>query len=143
VILQKGEVVSVNAIVQKYEKYVNALFLLAGAIVWLVSKHYVTVWIGYFQLGRKMGPGVLGVIEHGLPILLGVTMFLFLLKNIKTRTFTEDSVSELTKVSWPSEKEVRFGTIIVLITVVIAGIAFGIMDIAFTSLVRTLIELRF
>ena len=132
-----------NAIVQKYEKYVNALFLLAGAIVWLVSKHYVTVWIGYFQLGRKMGPGVLGVIEHGLPILLGVTMFLFLLKNIKTRTFTEDSVSELTKVSWPSEKEVRFGTIIVLITVVIAGIAFGIMDIAFTSLVRTLIELRF
>ena len=132
-----------NALVQKYEKYVNALFLFAGAIVWLVSKHYISVWIGYFQLARKIGSGAASALEHALPILLAIATFVILSKNIKTRTFTEDSVSELTKVSWPSEKEVRFGTIIVLLTVVLAGIAFGVMDIAFTSLVKTLIELKF
>ncbi len=132
-----------NALVQKYEKYVNALFLIAGAIVWFVMKHYVTVWIGYFQLGRKLNPGLVSALEHGLPMLLGVVTFVILLKNVKSRTFTEDSVSELTKVSWPSQKEVRFGTIIVLITVTLAGIAFGLMDIAFTGLVKTLINLKF
>ena len=139
-----GEVVfSMNALVQKYEKYVNALFLFAGAIVWFVMKHYIATWIGYFQLGRKIDPSLVGILEHGLPILLGVGTFLILLKNHKSRTFVEDSVAELTKVTWPGEKEVRFGTIIVLITVVLAGICFGIMDIAFTSFVKTLISLRF
>ncbi len=122
----------------KYEKYVNALFLLGGAVVWLVSQHYLGVVFGYFQLGRKLGPAT-EWIQILLPLLLAFLTFALLRSNRKSHSFTEESVVELTKVSWPTSKEVRFGTLIVIIAVVMAGICLGLLDIGLNSVVRTLI----
>lgn len=122
----------------KYQKYVNALFFLGAAIVWLVSRHYLDVAIGYFQLGRKLGAGT-DVLHHSLPILLGGATFMLLRSNRKSVDFVTDSVAELSRVVWPSTKEVRFGTIVVIITVVMAGIILGALDIGFTAVMRTLL----
>ncbi len=123
---------------QNYQKYVNALFLAAAGIVWFLARHFTEIGIGYFQLGRKIGLSA-DYIFHGLPLLLGALTFVILRANQTSLNFTTDAVSELFKVSWPTKKDVRLGTIVVIFTVVIAGIVLGLIDLGFTSLVKTLI----
>lgn len=123
----------------KYQKYINALFFLAAAAMWLISHHYVIMAIGYFQLARKIGGGSTEVIQHTLPLLLAIATFAFLRNNSTTYNFTSDAVGELVKVSWPTQKEVRIGTIVVVITVIMAGIILGLIDLGYTSLVRSII----
>ena len=122
----------------RYQKYVNALFIAGGLVVWLIAKHYTSVIIGYFQLGRKLGSGA-DFIYHGVPFALGVITFAVLRANTSSLTFTSDAVSEMTKVSWPTPKEARLGTIVVIITVLLAGIVLGFVDLGFTAIIRALI----
>jgi preprotein translocase SecE subunit len=122
----------------KYQKYVNALFLLAGALVWFVTKHYTVVLIGYFQLGRSLG-GAVDVIEHVLPFALGVLTFWLLRSRPVSYEFASDAVGELVKVSWPTTKEVRLGTIVVIITVCMAGVALGLLDLGIAAVIRSLL----
>lgn len=121
------------------QKYVNALFLAAAAIVWLVAAHYIVVLIGYFQLGRSLG-GAAEVLQHALPLVLAVATFVILRANAAAVNFTTDSMQELTRVSWPGAKEVRVGTIVVIITVICAGIFFGIVDMAFTAVIKAILS---
>jgi preprotein translocase SecE subunit len=119
----------------KYEKYVNALFLLGAALVWFVAKHYTVVIIGYFQLARSMG-GAADVLEHVIPFALGVMTFWLLRSRVSTHNFASDAVGELVKVSWPTAKDVRLGTIVVIITVCAAGVALGVLDLGIAAVIR-------
>lgn len=121
-------------------KYVNALFLLAAAVAWLVTSHYTTTAIGYFQLARKIGGGATEAMTHILPLLVAVGVFAGLRANAKATEFSTDAIDELTKVSWPTQKDVRLGTIVVIITVLLAGVFFGIVDTVFTAVVRAILS---
>jgi len=121
-----------------HQRLVSALYVLAGALAWLISNHYVGYFIGYFQLGRKIGIGA-DVIMHGLPLLIAGGVMLWMKMNRKVNTFCSDAMLELTKVSFPGSKEIRFGTLIVIVTVVLAGTFFGLVDMAFTAIVKTVI----
>jgi preprotein translocase SecE subunit len=120
-------------------KYVNALFIAAAAVVWFVVQHYTSVIIGYFQLARAWGPTVVDILQHVVPLLVGTLTFVGLRFWNQSQVFTTDALGELIRVHWPSKKDVRLGTIVVMLTVVICSILFGLLDIAFTSLVRVLV----
>lgn len=122
----------------KFDKYVNALFLAASVVVWFVSRHYVDYFIGAFQLGRRLG-GSADLIREVLPIFLGLVVFIVLKKVRSWGDFTHDAVAELVKVSWPSNKEVRFGTIVVIVTVLVAGAALGVLDLVLNKAVKVTI----
>ena len=122
----------------KYLKYVNAMFLGASVVVWLIAQHYTAFVIGYFQLGRKLGGGT-DFLLHGLPLLMAILTFFLLRRNATSFNFTSDSVSELTKVAWPSQKETRLGTIVVIVTVIMAGAVLGLVDLGFMALIRVIL----
>ena len=122
----------------KLSKYVNALFLAAGALAWLITQHYAAVFVGYFQLARKIGAAS-DVIQHLVPLLVGLGVFVFLFRNKTSVEFTSDAVAELTRVTWPTKKEVRLGTIVVIITVILAGIILGGIDLAFGAIIRSIL----
>jgi preprotein translocase SecE subunit len=123
----------------RYDKYVNALFLVAAVIVWFISKHYVETLIGNFQLYRRWGSGA-SIMEHGLPMLLGVVTFVALRLTRASYDFSAESISELTKVSWPTSKEVQLGTTVVIITVLLAGLILGGIDILLVKIVQSIIS---
>jgi preprotein translocase SecE subunit len=54
-------------------------------------------------------------------------------------SFTTEAVDELTRVSWPSGKDVRLGTIVVIIMVTIAGAVLGVLDLGLTAIVRAIL----
>ncbi len=123
---------------KKYTKYVNGIFLLAAGAVFAIAKHYSNVIIGYFQLSRKIGPNV-DLVEYGAALALALGTFLYLRKNLKTSTFTADAVHELVHVSWPSDREARVGTVVVIITVIVAGVVLGVLDMGLTAAIRTML----
>ncbi len=119
----------------KFDKYVNDLFLAASTVVWFVARHYVDYFIGAFQLGRRIGTSA-DLVRELLPILLGLGTFILLKRVRAWGDFTHDAVAELVKVSWPSGKEVRFGAFVVIVTVLIAGAALGLLDLVLNKAVK-------
>ena len=53
--------------------------------------------------------------------------------------FLTEAKAEIKKVSWPSSKEVRGGTIAVLIAVAIIAFFLGVVDIGLSELIKILI----
>jgi preprotein translocase SecE subunit len=120
---------------KKYAKYVNAILFIGAVSVFWVSKHYLNVIIGYFQLSRKIGSNV-DFVEYGSALALGLLTFVLLKRSIKATNFTSEAVHELIHVSWPNDKEVRIGTIVVIVTVVVAGLVLGVVDMGLTAAIR-------
>ena len=56
-------------------------------------------------------------------MLLGLGTLVYMRFNVKVYRFCSDAMTELTKVSFPGPKEIRLGTIVVIITVLSSGIA--------------------
>ena len=57
------------------------------------------------------------------------------LKNIfnKINNFIKEAMAELKKVIWPTKKELKNSTIVVITTIIIASIFIGLVDIFFTK----------
>ena len=57
------------------------------------------------------------------------------LKNIfnKINNFMKEAIAELKKVIWPTQKELKNSTIVVITTIIIASIFIGLVDIFFTK----------
>ena len=57
------------------------------------------------------------------------------LKNIfnKISNFIKEARAELKKVIWPTKKELKNSTVVVITTIVIASIFIGLVDIFFTK----------
>ena len=55
-------------------------------------------------------------------------------KNIfnKINNFIKEAVAELKKVIWPTKKDLKNSTIVVISTIIIASIFIGLVDIIFT-----------
>jgi len=57
------------------------------------------------------------------------------LKNIfnKINNFIKEAIAELKKVIWPTKKDLKNSTIVVISTIIIASIFIGLVDIIFTK----------
>ncbi len=64
------------------------------------------------------------------------------LKNIfnKINNFMNEAVAELKKVIWPTQKELKNSTIVVITTIIIASIFIGLVDIFFTKALTLFIK---
>ena len=56
-------------------------------------------------------------------------LFLYLYTKDSTQQFTHEVVAELSRVTWPSNKETSWATVVVLIMVAISGMILGMLDI--------------
>lgn len=57
------------------------------------------------------------------------------LRNIFTKinNFIKEAITELRKVIWPTKKDLKNSTIVVISTIIIASIFIGLIDIIFTK----------
>lgn len=57
------------------------------------------------------------------------------LKNIfnEINNFIKEAIAELKKVIWPTKKELKNSTIVVITTIIIVAIFIGLIDIFFTK----------
>jgi preprotein translocase subunit SecE len=64
------------------------------------------------------------------------------LKNIfnKINNFIKEAIAELKKVIWPTKKDLKNSTIVVISTIIIASIFIGLVDIFFTKALTLFIK---
>jgi preprotein translocase subunit SecE len=58
----------------------------------------------------------------------------------KVKTFINEVVSELKKVSWPSRKETVNSTFVVIVLIIILGIFLGFVDGVLAKIISTIIR---
>ena len=66
---------------------------------------------------------------------IGIGLFLGLNRSSKANVFMNEVVSELAKVTWPTQNETLKGTIAVLVAVTIAGIFLWVVDSIWVMLI--------
>jgi preprotein translocase subunit SecE len=105
------------------------LMFLAGTVVAFYLCKWSIDWIwGYF--GSPPSELVQTCIAGAFALTLGVTLY----KRDKTYTYANEIASELSKVTWPTAKEVRAATLVVLVMGILAAVILGLFDTVWSQL---------
>jgi preprotein translocase subunit SecE len=110
-----------------YRRFVYAAYF-AGAIAvaFLASK---LIGFGWAKLATWKGIGEpKDEIIYPIAGVLGAGIALYYWLRTRARQLAEEVASELSKVTWPSRREVTNGTTVVIITTVVATVFFALMD---------------
>jgi len=62
-------------------------------------------------------------------------------KTGKLRSFIEEVVTELKKVSWPSRRELYGATLVVLVVIVLISVGIGVVDALLGQIMQLLIRI--
>ena len=119
---------------QRNQKLVSLIYLACGAVAWLLCHELTaTVW----ALGHLPQP-VDWVVPPSeiIAIVAGLITFVLMLRSTKVTTFTNDTITELAKVSWPQRKETVLSTGVVSVLVGIASMVLFLFDMLWGAMVR-------
>ena len=78
--------------------------------------------------------------RHGIPVLAGLALFLFLQLREQTRIWAHEVVVEVRKVVWPSRQATLGMTVLVCIILMISGFVLGLFDLASSTVVNFIIN---
>ncbi len=123
---------------QTIKKVRSASFLATGLVAWITISVLFRALAGSFGVVQKFYGNEL--LAHGLPIVIGVAVFLYLQLSEKTNTLAEEVILEVSKVNWPARKDVVGMTIVVIIMVAIASLLLLGVDTVAREIVKLLVE---
>ena len=111
-----------------YQRYVYAAYM-AGALIaaFLFAKIGHASWYRLGQWKTELGEPK---DEYLFPVAgaLGVAVAIYYWKKADARKYADEVAEELSKVTWPSRKEVTNSTTVVVLTTVFATVFFALMD---------------
>lgn len=116
----------------QYQKVVNITYLAFAALISFLALVAMMKLSTSYDLESRVKS--IELVIRGLSIVLGAGVFVALYSNSKANTFmNEVAVELLTKVTWPTGKDTISATVVVIVTVVIAGLVLAVFDRAFTA----------
>jgi preprotein translocase SecE subunit len=107
-------------------RWVNAAFLAVSFLVYFLTSKLTEFFVVKFDLEARIPNAE--ALAVGLSVALGLGLFIYLLKNQKSRVFMDEVVLELSRVTWPTQRDTSKATIVVVIMVLIAGFVVGALD---------------
>lgn len=115
-------------------KYVHVMFL-SGVIVvgWLFSRIFETVWTE-LNLAFTAVPAVIDPVVWISAAVLAASLGLYLWRHEAVHKLAVEIVVELSKVTWPTRKELYASTIVVIVFSVIAAIVLGLFDFFWSAI---------
>lgn len=121
---------------QQRQKWVNLSFIAVSALLGFIVFALALKLSGVFDLETKI-KNIDWVIRIGSVAVAGVS-FLILLRHKDANAFMDDVILEITRVTWPPQKDTGRATIVVVIMVLIAGMILGGMDVFLAWLFKML-----
>lgn len=108
-------------------KPVHLVYLCGGFLFFFLLK-WSADWVwGYFT----RSPSELYVTMFAVVVALLVGVLLY--RNERTYTLVNEVCAELKKVSWPTAKEVKAATIVVVIMTIISALILGLFDLVWSN----------
>jgi len=118
----------------RYQKWVTVSYLAAAVLVGYVVFALSQRLAGVYDLETRVRN--VELILRGVSVLLAAIFFFVLLRHQKANTFMNEVMVELSRVSWPTQKETTSATMIVLVMVIISGVLLGFLDYLWTVLLK-------
>lgn len=109
-----------------YQKYVNIVYLLLAVLLSYIVFSGGMKLVAVTDLESRFKQAELAL--RGLSVLMGVVLYVVLYRHEQANQFFNEAVAELTRVSWPTNKEVGAATFIVIVMVLISGFILGLLD---------------
>jgi len=119
---------------KQHQKWVNLSYLFVAALVGFIVFQATQRLAGMWDLEVKIRN--IDLIVRIASIVVGGIMFLALLRNQKANKFMNEVMVELSRVTWPTQKETSSATFIVIIMVLISGLILGLLDYVWTKLLQ-------
>ena len=107
-------------------KILTLSFAIAGGIIGLTVHLLIKAFSGAFGVVARAAENDL--VRHGLPVVSGLGLFLFMQFSPRILAWGEEVVSEVRKVVFPSRKDTTGMTIVVLIFVFISSVIVTVFD---------------
>jgi preprotein translocase subunit SecE len=105
------------------------LIYLCGAVLLFYLLQWSIDWVwGYFA--TTPGESKISLMAAIVAVVVGVVLY----RNDRVYSYANDITSELKKVTWPSAKEVRTATIVVIVMAIISAVILGLFDFAWSNL---------
>jgi preprotein translocase subunit SecE len=105
------------------------LIYLVGAVLLFYVLQWSIDWIwGYF--GTAPSEVRVSLLSGVVTTLIAVTMY----RSDRIYTLASEVAGELKKVTWPTAKEVRTATIVVIVMAIISAIILGVFDFVWSNL---------
>ncbi len=116
------------------QKWVNLSYAAASFLLGFIISSFLMKVAGAYDLETKI-KNVELVIRLS-AIVAGVILFVFLYRNDQVNQFMNEVVIELSRVTWPTQKETSSATVVVIIMVLISGMVLGLLDYTWTMLLK-------
>ena len=116
------------------QKWVNISFLAFSVLIGYVAFVALFKLAGVYDFETKVKN--IDLVIRLVSIGLGALLFLGLYKNDSANQFMHETVTELTRVTWPTNKETVNATIVVVIMVLITGLILGLVDKFWTLVIQ-------
>lgn len=114
---------------QAIQRYVIFAYLGFGVLLWQ-SLSRLLGWIA--SLAEVANPSVIGnnfLASNLIGLALAVAVGVALYKYQRAKSFSEEVITELMKVAWPTRKETQSATVVVIITTLIIAAMLGVFDL--------------
>jgi preprotein translocase subunit SecE len=105
------------------------LIYLCGAVLLFYLLQWSIDWVwGYFA--TTPGESKISIMAAVGAVVAGVVLY----RNDRAYDYANEITSELKKVTWPSAKEVRTATLVVIVMAIISAVILGLFDFAWSNL---------
>lgn len=118
----------------QYKKWVQLSYLVFAVAVGYVFFAFAAKLIGAYDLEARVRE--INLITQGVAVAIGAILFGALYVNPKANQFMNEVMEELSRVTWPTQKETTSATFIVIIMVIISGIVLGLLDYFWVSVLK-------
>jgi preprotein translocase subunit SecE len=118
----------------QHQKWVNLSYLALAALVGYIVFSMSAKLIGAYDLEARVRN--VDLIVRVLSVVMGGVLFAVLYRNDHANQFMNEVMVELSRVTWPTQKETTSATIVVVVMVVISGIILGLLDQLWVSMLK-------
>jgi preprotein translocase subunit SecE len=108
-------------------KLLTLCYAILGALCGFTLHLLIKSFAGAFGVIARLADSDL--VRHGVPVVFGLAVFLFLQLTPKINSWADEVVTELRKVVWPNRKDTTSMTIVVLIMVLISSAMISTFDL--------------
>jgi preprotein translocase subunit SecE len=116
------------------QKWVNLTFLAASALIGYVVFAALFKLAGVYDFESQVKN--VDLVIRMSSLVLGALLFFGLYKSEAANQFMHEVVAELTRVTWPTQKETVSATFIVVIMVLVTGVLLGLVDKFWTLVIQ-------
>ncbi|MBC7385645.1 MAG: preprotein translocase subunit SecE [Cryobacterium sp.] len=116
------------------QKWVNFTFLAFSVLIGYLVFAALFKLAGVYDFEAKVKN--IDLLIRMVSLGLGAVLFFGLYKNESANQFMHEVVTELSRVTWPTQKETTSATFVVVIMVLITGLLLGLLDKFWTLVIQ-------